>query len=98
MYELFVPNSPGNAYSGTPAIALDSRSSILTPNEFAGLKLLSIRQTAQLATLEQMFRHYNMAPARHSELQPLDLIDEQLEQIIAFLHTLDSPVNAWLKS
>jgi len=56
----------------------------------------------QFATLEEVLNHYNTAPAApagHSELEPLNLSDEQLAQIIAFLKTLDSPVNAdakWL--
>lgn len=58
----------------------------------------------QFDTLEQVLDHYNTAPeapAGHSELQPLNLTEEQLEQIIAFLQTLNSPVNAdarWLQA
>ena len=58
----------------------------------------------QFATLQQVLTHYNTAPtapAGHSELEPLNFTDEQLTQIIAFLRTLDSPVNAephWLTS
>lgn len=56
----------------------------------------------QYATLEDVLNHYNTAPeapAGHSELQPLDLSQKEMEQIIAFLKTLDSPVHAeprWL--
>jgi cytochrome c peroxidase len=56
----------------------------------------------QLATLEEVLNHYNTAPAApsgHSELEPLHLSQKQIEQIIAFLKTLDSPVHAdpnWL--
>jgi cytochrome c peroxidase len=56
----------------------------------------------QFATLEEVLNHYNTAPAApsgHSELEPLHLRQKQLEQIIAFLKTLDGPVNAdpkWL--
>jgi cytochrome c peroxidase len=56
----------------------------------------------QFATLEQVLNHYNTAPAApsgHSELEPLHLSQKQIEQIIAFLKTLDGPVNAeskWL--
>jgi cytochrome c peroxidase len=56
----------------------------------------------QFATLEQVLNHYNTAPEApggHSELEPLDLSDQQIRQIIAFLKTLDGPVNAeprWL--
>lgn len=58
----------------------------------------------QFATLEDVLNHYNTAPeapAGHSELEPLNLSQKQIEQIIAFLKTLDSPINAepqWLKS
>lgn len=58
----------------------------------------------QFATLEEVLQHDNTAPEAptgYRELQPLDLTQEQLEQIIAFLQTLDSPVKAdaiWLKS
>lgn len=56
----------------------------------------------QFATLEEVLIHYNIAPAApfgHSELEPLHLTQKQIEQIIAFLKTLDSPINAepkWL--
>ncbi len=58
----------------------------------------------QFATLEQVLQHYNTAPrapAGHSELEPLGLNDTQIAQIIAFLRTLDSPVDAdarWLSA
>jgi cytochrome c peroxidase len=58
----------------------------------------------QFATLEQVLHHYNTAPeapSGHSELHPLNLNERQMAQIIAFLHTLDSQVNAqprWLKA
>lgn len=56
----------------------------------------------QFDTLEEVLNHYNTAPeasAGHSELEPLHLSEKQIEQIIAFLKTLDSPINAdpkWL--
>ena len=56
----------------------------------------------QFATLEEVLNHYNTAPeapAGHSELEPLNLSEAQIAQIIAFLTTLDSPVRAqehWL--
>jgi cytochrome c peroxidase len=56
----------------------------------------------QFATLEEVLNHYNTAPeapAGHSELEPLNLNEKQIAQIISFLKTLDSPVNAephWL--
>ena len=58
----------------------------------------------QFATLEEVLNHYNTAPkapAGHSELEPLHLSQTQIEQIIAFLKTLDSPVTAepqWLRA
>jgi len=58
----------------------------------------------QFATLEEVLHHYNTAPlttASHnpSELEPLNLTKEEIMQIVAFLKTLDSPINAdiqWL--
>jgi cytochrome c peroxidase len=56
----------------------------------------------QFATLEEVLNHYNNAPAAplgHSELEPLHLTHKQIKQIIAFLKSLDSPINAepkWL--
>lgn len=56
----------------------------------------------QFATLEEVLNHYNTAPeapSGHSELEPLHLSQKQIGQIIAFLKTLDGPVNAdpkWL--
>ena len=58
----------------------------------------------QFTTLEEVLNHYNVAPAApigHSELEPLHLTEKQMRQIIAFLKTLDSPVNTepqWLTS
>jgi cytochrome c peroxidase len=56
----------------------------------------------QFATLEEVLNHYNTAPeapAGHSELEPLNLTEKQIAQIIAFLKTLDGPIDAdrrWL--
>ena len=56
----------------------------------------------QFSTLEEVLNHYNTAPeapAGHSELQPLNLTEKQIAQIIAFLKTLDGPIDAdakWL--
>ena len=58
----------------------------------------------QFTTLEEVLNHYNNAPAAplgHSELEPLHLSEKQIAQIIAFLKTLDSPVNVqpqWLNA
>ena len=58
----------------------------------------------QFASLEQVLQHYNTAPeapAGHSELEPLNLSETQIAQIIAFLKTLDSPIDAdpaWLSA
>jgi cytochrome c peroxidase len=46
----------------------------------------------QMATLEDVLRHYRQAPpaaAGRSELHPLDLTDAQLAQLVAFLRSLD---------
>jgi cytochrome c peroxidase len=56
----------------------------------------------QFATLEEVLKHYNTAPeapAGHSELEPLNLSNKQIAQIIAFLRTLSAPLNVdekWL--
>ena len=56
----------------------------------------------QFTTLEEVLSHYNTAPkapAGHSELEPLNLSEEQLAQIIAFLKTLSAPLDVdqmWL--
>jgi len=56
----------------------------------------------QFATLEDVLDHYNtapQAPVGHSELQPLNLTEKQIAQIISFLKTLDGPIDAdpkWL--
>lgn len=56
----------------------------------------------QFATLEEVLNHYNRAPeapAGHSELEPLDLSEKQIKQIIAFLKTLSGPLDVdeqWL--
>jgi cytochrome c peroxidase len=47
-----------------------------------------------------VLNHYNTAPeapAGYSELEPLKLNEQEIAQIIAFLKTLDGPVNAELK-
>jgi cytochrome c peroxidase len=56
----------------------------------------------QFASLEEVVRHYNAAPAApagHSELKPLALNARELAQLIAFLRTLSAPPAAapeWL--
>ena len=58
----------------------------------------------QFTTLEEVLDHYNAAPPttaahNHSELEPLNLTKDEIAQVIAFLKTLDSPVNSnakWL--
>jgi cytochrome c peroxidase len=58
----------------------------------------------QFATLEEVLNHYNTAPeapAGHTELEALNLSEKQIAQIIAFLKTLESPVDAdarWLRA
>lgn len=57
----------------------------------------------QFATLEEVVRHYNRAPAApqgRSELEPLRLSEREIGQLAAFLRTLDGGVNAearWLQ-
>ena len=51
----------------------------------------------QFATLEEVLEHYNTAPAApsgHSELEPLGLTDEELDQLEAFLRSLSGPLAA----
>jgi cytochrome c peroxidase len=56
----------------------------------------------QFASLDEVLRHYNTAPeapAGHSELEPLNLTADEINQIIAFLKTLSGPLNVapeWL--
>jgi cytochrome c peroxidase len=56
----------------------------------------------QFAGLEDVLNHYNSAPdspGGHSELEPLNLSQKEIGHIIAFLKSLDSPINAqphWL--
>jgi cytochrome c peroxidase len=58
----------------------------------------------QFATLEQVLMHYNQAPdspAGHTELEPLNLTDSEISQIIAFLRALSGGVDAdprWLQA
>ncbi|MBT8099100.1 MAG: cytochrome-c peroxidase [Gammaproteobacteria bacterium] len=58
----------------------------------------------QLATLREVLEHYNEAPLAvigHNEAEPLGLGDEQLEQLEAFLLTLNAPIAAdkeWLRA
>jgi len=52
--------------------------------------------TGQIATLEEVMRHYNVAPTAmlgHNEAKPLGLSSRQMRQLEAFLHTLeDAPL------
>lgn len=50
----------------------------------------------QFASLADVLDHYNRAPAApvgHNELETLSLSPTEIEQIIAFLHTLTAPVS-----
>ncbi len=46
----------------------------------------------RLATLHDVIQHYRQPPATHRqnmhELAPLDLTDREVEQLVAFMHTL----------
>jgi cytochrome c peroxidase len=49
----------------------------------------------QFASLDVVLEHYNRAPAApagHSELEPLNLTPKEIDQLIAFLHTLSAPL------
>lgn len=51
----------------------------------------------QFATLEEVIAHYNTAPAApagHTELEPLNLSQDEMQQLVAFLRTLSGPINA----
>jgi cytochrome c peroxidase len=58
----------------------------------------------QFATLEEVLRHYNQAPdspVGHTELEPLDLTEGEIAQLIAFLRALSGGVHAdprWLQA
>jgi len=58
----------------------------------------------QIAALHDVLEHYNEAPLAligHNEAEPLGLSDEQLEQLEAFLLTLDAPIavaEKWLRA
>jgi cytochrome c peroxidase len=58
----------------------------------------------QFASLEEVLNHYNTAPAApagHTELKPLKLSETELDQLIAFLRTLNGLVQAephWLQA
>jgi cytochrome c peroxidase len=50
----------------------------------------------QLGTLREVLEHYNRAPAApagHSELKPLNLSEQELAQLEAFLRSLSGPLN-----
>jgi cytochrome c peroxidase len=50
----------------------------------------------QFASLPEVLDHYNRAPAAptgHNELEALSLSPREIQQIIAFLHTLSAPVS-----
>lgn len=57
----------------------------------------------QIETLFETLQHYNEAPLAvlgHNELEPLGLSNRQLQQLEAFLHTLDAPLatsDEWLR-
>lgn len=58
----------------------------------------------QFATLEQVLMHYNQAPnspTGHTELEPLNLTDSEISQLIAFLRALSGGIHAdsrWLQA
>jgi cytochrome c peroxidase len=58
----------------------------------------------QFVDLEEVVQHYNRAPAApagHSELEPLRLSAQEINQLVAFLKSLSGPINAdgrWLQA
>jgi cytochrome c peroxidase len=58
----------------------------------------------QFATLEEALQHYNQAPdspTGHTELEPLNLTEGEIAQLVAFLRALSGGVNAdprWLQA
>lgn len=72
--------------------------------------LRSVSQTApymhagQYETLEEVVAHYNNPPhpaAGHNHMEPLDLSQREMDQLVAFLKSLDSPPSAdeeWLRA
>lgn len=80
------------------------------PRQFKPPSLRNVAERApymhagQFATLEEVLRHYNTAPAApvgHSELKPLNLDQREMAQLIVFLKTLSGPVNTapqWLEA
>ena len=86
-----------------------------TPQLARQFKTPTLRNVAQrppymhhgeMATLEDVLDHYLFSPLNpatallgHNELEPITLTLEEQQQLIAFLHTLDSPIQAeahWL--
>jgi len=70
---------------------------------FKPSSLRNIAETApymhagQFATLEDVLRHYNhppLSPLGHTELDPLGLTGQEMQQIVAFLKALSGGVNA----
>jgi cytochrome c peroxidase len=52
-------------------------------------------QAGQFATLREVLEHYNRAPSAprgHSELKPLQLSEQELAQLEAFLRSLSGPL------
>jgi hypothetical protein len=56
-----------------------------------------LEDTGQLASLREVLEHYNRAPAApagHSELKPLNLTEQELGQLEAFLLGLSGEAQA----
>lgn len=94
-------------YSDAPAEACTELTYMVRDSEemVRAFKTPSLRNVAQrapymhagqLATLEDVVRHYSRAPeapAGRSELRPVKLKDRQVRQIVAFLETLTAPLS-----
>lgn len=51
----------------------------------------------QFGTLREVLEHYNRAPAApggHTELKPLNLSEQELAQLEAFLRSLSGPIDS----
>ena len=90
-----------DAPSAACAVRFTPRESMRLRGAFKPPSLRNVTRNApymhagQLATLGAVLRHYNAArPARvgHTELHPLGLSQAQLEALLAFLGTLESPI------
>ena len=74
-------------------------------NTLGAFKVPSLRNVAstapymhagQLASLDEVMNHYNtapMSPSGHSELEPMNMSQQELDQLQAFLRSLSGPMD-----